>query len=229
MIELVGLAKRYGDRILFENLDASFPEGKTTVLFGPSGSGKTTILRLIAGFEKPDRGEIRIGKTPVSAPRFLAPPHRRGINMVFQNLALWPHLTIRGHIRFVFKAAGMLDGNHRDRMRVILSRVGLDGLEDRYPSRLSGGEQQRLAIARALAVPRPILLLDEPLAHVHAELKTDILNLIKTLKADTNLTMIYVTHHIEETEGLGDCFYRLEDGRLKKAGSDTKSSDGGVQ
>jgi len=214
MIDLVGLEKRFGDRVLFRNLCATFEAGRATVLSGPSGCGKTTLLRLIDGFERAEAGEIRIDGTRASTPEFLIPPHRRGINMVFQNLALWPHMTVRDHVRFVLKAAGVRGGELRARTSGVLRRVGLGGLEGAYPPRLSGGEQQRLAIARALAVPKPILLLDEPLAHVNAELKAAILELLMTIKAGAKTTMIYVTHQREEDAGLGDRFFRLEEGSL---------------
>jgi ABC-type Fe3+/spermidine/putrescine transport system ATPase subunit len=216
MIRITCLDKKYGHKQIFKGLNASFKKGKASIVWGPSGCGKTTLLRLIAGFEKPDCGEVFINSVKASSPHILLPSRKRGINMVFQNLALWPHMTVHEHLSFVLKARKVPKALHKDKMLKIINIVGLNDNGKSYPAQLSGGERQRLAIARALVVENPILLLDEPLSHIHPELKLEILKLIKRIKREFNLTMIYVTHNIGEGRYIGDELFVFENGKLKK-------------
>lgn len=216
MIRIVDLDKKYGSKQIFKGLNASFEKGKASIVWGPSGCGKTTLLRLIAGLERPDSGEIFINSAEVSSPHVLLPPRKRGINMVFQNLALWPHMTAHEHLSFVLKAKKIPRALHKDKISKIMNIVGLNDNGNSYPAHLSGGERQRLAIARALIVENPILLLDEPLSHIHPELKLEILKLIKRIKLEFGPTMIYVTHNINEGQYIGDELFVFENGKLKK-------------
>lgn len=214
IIKVLNLIKKYENRLILNKLSLSLEENKTSVIIGPSGSGKTTLLRLIAGFEKPDSGEIYINQKKVNSPKILVPPRRRGISMVFQSLALWPHMTVKEHLAFVLKAKKILKNNIQEKINKILGLVGLKDHLKKYPSQLSGGEKQRVAVARALVLEDPILLLDEPLSHIHPKLKKDILNLIKELKSELNLTVLYVTHHLNEALFIGDKLFFIDEGKL---------------
>ena len=216
IIKIHNLDKSYGDKQLFKELDASFEEGKTAIVFGPSGCGKTTLLRMIAGFEKPDSGEILLNGAKANSPEILMPPRKRRINMIFQNLALWPHMSVTEHLIFVLKARRVPKALHQDRIEQIMRAVGLSDSKNKYPSLLSGGEQQRLAIARALVAENPIMLLDEPLSNIHSELKIEILKLIKKLKLKFSLTLVYVTHNINEALFMGDELFVIDQGKLRE-------------
>ena len=216
MIRIENLGKKYGKRRVFWELNASFTKGEASVIVGPSGCGKTTLLRLIAGFENPDSGKVFIQEKEASCSRIIVPPRDRGIGMVFQNLALWPHMTIEQHLSFALRSKHVSKPERAQKIREILGAVALNDGNGRYPSKLSGGEQQRLAIARALVVENPILLLDEPLSNIHAELRMEIMILLKQLRASFGLTMIYVTHNMDEARYMGDNLFLFENGALTK-------------
>ncbi len=216
MIRIVDLDKFYGNKQLFNRLNGIFEKGTSSTILGPSGCGKTTLLRLIAGFEKPDSGVIYIDQNMVSSPKYLVPPRFRGINMVFQNLALWPHMTAYQHLAFLLKSTSLSKSNRRERINWLLQLVDLKDHTNKYPSQLSGGEQQRLAIARALALENPILLLDEPFAHIHFDLKREIQNLILKIKLELDLTLICVTHLRDDTHVFADKIYYFSDMTLEQ-------------
>lgn len=192
MIEMCGVSKSFGRVRVVSNVSFEVERSMALALIGPSGSGKTTVLRLIAGFEEPDEGEVKIDGHIVSRPGEVSPPYARGIGMVFQRPALWPHMTVTQNIAF-----GLAHCKHAEakaRIKGIIELVKLQGLENRYPHQLSGGEAQRVALARALA-PRPrILLLDEPFSNLDPELCSNMVALVRQVRSETGITSILVSH-----------------------------------
>lgn len=219
IIKVNNLKKNFGKEQVLKGISLSFDENVVNVLIGPSGSGKTTLLRLVAGLEKPDSGEIYISYIRVNSPSILIPPKKRGISMVFQNLALWPHMTVKEHLLFVMKAKKVSKQIVQDKVAQMVHLIGLESLVAKYPSQLSGGERQRLAIARALVPENPILFLDEPVSHLHPVLKKEILHLIKKLKNELELTLVYVTHRADEALFMGEKIFFLDGGVLKYEGN----------
>ncbi len=219
---LEGLWARRGTVRVLEDLDLTVPEGKVVALLGRSGSGKSTIVRLLLGLCAPDQGIIRIGNTVVSeAGEVRVPPEARDIAVVFQGLGLWPHLTVEGNLRFVLRSRGRprRRKEEADRIHTILQQVGLDGLAPRHPGQLSGGEQQRLAIARALVVDPTAVLLDEPLANLDVMTKQELLALLRDLLGERRVTALYVTHDPREASALTSDVAILEDRHVTYAGS----------
>lgn len=203
-IEFKGVSKGYGERSVIEKLSFRIETGERVVVHGPSGRGKTTVLRLLAGFIPPNKGEIRIGEQLVSSGgKVLVGPERRQVGMVFQDLALWPQLTVAENLEFALKAQGIEQGMRKERITTMLAKVQLAEYAEVYPGRLSGGQQQRVAIARAL-VARPLaLLMDEPLANLDEELRSELSRVILDLHAQLTFTLVYVTHSKEETRNIG--------------------------
>ena len=201
-----------GGRTILNGCSGVFPGGKRTVLWGRSGAGKSTLLNAIAGLEKPDRGRIALGQNEFySSPDHVdVAPYARGVGYVFQDLALWPHLTALQHVRLVGRWAGMT----RSAAVSLLDSVGLKGLESRRPGELSGGEQQRLAIARALAGQPSVLLLDEPFSSVDRETRESLYALIRAISPEIPGPTVYVSHSIDDAVGLSECAFRLANGGL---------------
>ena len=212
MITLHHLSKRYGAVQALKPTSLALPARSITVLQGPSGSGKTTLLRLIAGLELPSTGEIHLGGNLAGNPTWLQPPHSRDIGFVFQNPALWPHLTIAQNI--AFGLLGLPKREITQRIGHILATMELDGLEKRYPSQISGGEARRTAIARTLVTRPRRLLLDEPLTHLQDELKLHLLDLILDQVQQQGSSLLYITHSSEETRRIGGTLLTLVDGQL---------------
>lgn len=211
-IRLRNLIKLYDHCPAVRDVTLKVNHGHTLALVGPSGCGKTTLLRMIAGLETPDSGEIWLDKRLVSGPGCLVPPYKRGVGMVFQDLALWPHMTARQQLSFVLGREKKAARNERIQETFDLVRLAKP---DSYPHQLSGGEQQRLALARALA-PRPgILLFDEPLSNLDPGLKLELLPEIKELLARLQITAVYVTHQWEEAEYLADTVATMQTGQLE--------------
>ena len=193
--------------------DVTLAVGEEVVaIVGPSGSGKSTILRVVLGFIAPSRGSVCIGGVRVSADgRIAVPPEERHLAMVFQDLALWPHMTVREHLQFAL-AAG-------PRIEMLLQRVGLEGKGDRFPSQLSGGERQRVALARALAADPTALLLDEPLSNVDVALRRELIALLRELLSERRRSVLLVTHDLREAAALANRVAVIEAGRLVQAGT----------
>ncbi len=209
-----GAVKRYGSSHALAGIDLDVPAGRFLVLLGPSGSGKSTLARALAGIERLDAGEIHLGENLVSAPRRHVPPERRDLAMVFQDYALWPHLTAHGNVGYALRRRRLPGDEARRRCLEALERVGLSGLEGRYPHELSGGQQQRVALARALVARPGLLLFDEPLSNLDTDLRERLRVEISTLTRQSGATAVYITHDQAEAFALADVIGVLDGGRL---------------
>ncbi|MBI1848633.1 MAG: ABC transporter ATP-binding protein [Candidatus Rokubacteria bacterium] len=219
-ISLRGLVKRYGQVGAVDGLDLEVAPGELVSLLGPSGCGKTTTLRLVAGFLSPDAGEIVVGERRLSAPGAVVPPERRRMAMIFQSYALWPHMTVAQNVGYGLRVRGGLGRAEREaRVREVLARVQLAGYGSRYPGELSGGQQQRVAVARALVVEPEILLLDEPLSNLDANLREEMRFEIRRLHETFAITTLYVTHDQAEAMVISDRIAVLERGRVAQLGT----------
>ena len=214
------LAFRRGTQDILSEVSLSIDAAEVVALLGPSGSGKSTLLRIVLGLVAPDRGLVRLDGEVVSADgRILRPPEERGLAIVFQDLALWPHLTVRGNLAFGLAAKHLPADDQNERISRVLQRVSLHGKQDRYPANLSGGERQRVAIARALVLEPRALLLDEPLSNLDVPLKRELLSLLKEILRERRVTTVYVTHDLREGMQLAERFAVLEAGRISQAGT----------
>jgi iron(III) transport system ATP-binding protein len=219
-ISLRDLGKRYGGVAALEHLSLDVRPGELVALLGPSGCGKTTTLRLVAGFLKPETGEIRVGDRLLSSPAAVVPPERRRMAMIFQSYALWPHMTVAQNVGYGLRfQRGIARAERARRVQEMLKVVRLDGLEARYPGELSGGQQQRVAVARALVVEPEILLLDEPLSNLDANLREEMRFEIRRLHEAFGITTLYVTHDQAEAMVISDRIAVLERGRLAQVGT----------
>lgn len=215
MLELQALGKRFGAVEAVRELSLEVPAGELLSLLGPSGCGKTTTLRMVAGFEAPTSGQVRIGGRDVTA----LPPQRRGVGMVFQNYALFPHLDVAQNVAFGLEARGTPRGELRRRVGEALERVDLAGYTARKVQELSGGQQQRVALARALAPEPPVLLLDEPLSNLDTVLRERTRTELRALLKRIGITSIFVTHDQEEAFALSDRVAVMYAGRLQQVGT----------
>jgi ABC-type Fe3+/spermidine/putrescine transport system ATPase subunit len=199
IVKLDSVFRSYGRTAVLDNISLEIDEAERTVILGPSGCGKTTILRLIAGFSAPDKGRIFIAGDLVARDRqIIKPPERRNLGMVFQDLALWPHLSVKGNLDFGLKVKGFPKIERGRLIREILNLIGLPECADRKPTELSGGQQQRVALARALVLEPRVLLMDEPLSSLDPELNIRLRKEIIQLQKQIGFTMMYVTHDREE-------------------------------
>ena len=214
-ITLRDLTKRFESLVAVNGLNLEIQEGELITLLGPSGCGKTTTLRLIGGFEVPNEGDIFFGERPVT----WLQPELRNIGIVFQNYALFPHMTVWENVAFGLEMRREPPARVRQRVAAILEKVQLAGLERRFPHQLSGGQQQRVALARALVVNPAVLLLDEPLANLDAKLREEMRFYIRHLQREFGITTIYVTHDQAEAMVLADRIALMKDGRLQQLGS----------
>lgn len=201
------------------DLSIEVKDNQFVTLLGPSGCGKTTTLRLIAGYLKPDAGTISVDNRLISSPERVIPPEERGMGMVFQNYAIWPHKTVFENVVFGLRVRKLPRKAARERVEQVLDLVNLAGLEDRFPNELSGGQQQRVALARSLVVEPGILLLDEPLSNLDAKLRERMRSELKALQRRTGITFVYVTHDQAEALALSDQIAVLHLGRLQQFGS----------
>ncbi|WP_417270804.1 ABC transporter ATP-binding protein [Celeribacter sp.] len=210
-----------------ENLDLTIPSGEFLCLLGPSGCGKTTTLRMIAGLENLTEGEIHIGDKlvdSVSEGAFV-PPEKRGIGLVFQNYALWPHMTVEENIAFGLKLQGMEKAAREKNINSVMKRLGIERYRNRYPAEMSGGQQQRVALARMLAVQPDVILMDEPLSNLDAKLRLDMRSELKRLHAESGATFIFVTHDQWEAMTLATTIAVMSEGHLQQLGSPTDIYD----
>ncbi len=218
-VDVSNLTKRFGATTAVDDVSFSVAEGQFVALLGPSGSGKTTVLRMLAGLERPDEGRIAVHGRPVFGGRREIPAEERDIGMVFQDYALWPHMTVAQNIAFGLRLRRFTRRDRDERVAEALSLVHLDGLDARFPDQLSGGQQQRVAIARALATRPRLLLLDEPLSNLDAALREEMrVELVRLLKAQ-GITAIYVTHDRIEALAMADQIVVMRDGRVAQIGA----------
>jgi iron(III) transport system ATP-binding protein len=214
-LTIANVSKRFGLHQALNDVSLELAPGEAVVVLGPSGCGKTTLLRLIAGLEIPDTGEIWLGGTQVSSPRrALVLPHERGVGFVFQDLALWPHLTVQENLDFVLESTKMLRADRRARAHEVLALVRIEQLSSRYPHELSGGEQQRVALARALVGQPRVFLLDEPLSSLDPELRVTVRDELVRLQRVLHVTTVYVTHDREDVTVLADRVVEMRGGRI---------------
>jgi len=209
------IVKRFGKNEVVGRTSFDIGEGEFFTLLGPSGCGKTTLLRLIAGFYAPDEGEIRFDGKRVNE----VPPHERGIGMVFQNYALWPHMTVFDNVGYGLKMRNVSSAELKQRVNAVLAKVHLEGLEARYPGQISGGQQQRVALARALVLNPKILLLDEPLSNLDAKVRIQVRAEIRKLQKELGITTVYVTHDQEEALTLSDRIVVFNQARIFQLGT----------
>jgi spermidine/putrescine ABC transporter ATP-binding subunit len=213
-IRVDGVVKRFGAVTAVDRADLTVADGELFTLLGPSGCGKTTLLRLLAGFAQPDAGQIRFGGRVVSG----LPAYDRNIGMVFQNYALWPHMTVRANVTYGLRLRKLPAAEIDARAAEGLRKVNLAGFESRYPGQLSGGQQQRVALARALVLNPDLLLLDEPLSNLDAKVRVQVRAEIRKLQQELGITTIYVTHDQEEALSLSDRVAVMKDGRVLQVG-----------
>ena len=215
------LKKQFGEVEAVKDVSFTVGSKKFVTLLGPSGCGKTTVLRCIAGIEEPDEGEISIGGDVVfsSSSGIFVPPEKRGIGMVFQSYALWPHLTVFGNIAYPLKIRRVPQDEIRNKVKAALELVHLSGLEDRLAPNLSGGQQQRVALARALVYDPKLVLFDEPLSNLDAPLREEMRGELKQLQKNVGITAIYVTHDRAEALSLSDELIIIEKGSIMANGT----------
>ncbi len=216
-VRCAGVTKRYGDVAAVDGVELAVQPGESLSIVGPSGSGKTTTLRLIAGFEAVDAGEISLRGTVVSGRKAHVPPERRSVGIVFQEHALFPHKTVGENVAFGLHKLG--SDERGVRLTEALELVRLTHLEGRYPHELSGGEQQRVALARALAPNPAVMLLDEPFSNLDADLRARIRGEVKSILADAGVTVVFVTHDQEDALFMGDRIAIINDGRIEQSGT----------
>lgn len=218
-VELEALTKYFGAAAALDGLNLTIAHGSLVCLLGPSGCGKTTTLRLVAGFLEPDRGVIRVGGRIVSEPGRTLPPERRGMSMIFQSYALWPHMTIAENVAYGLKLRRLDRSERERRVAAILNVTRLGEFAGRYPQELSGGQQQRAALARALVVEPETLLLDEPLSNLDANLREEMRFEIRRLHEAYKYTTIYVTHDQGEAMTTADRVVVMNCGRVEQVGT----------
>jgi len=215
-LRLIEVTKRHGDQAAVDRLSLDVSEGEILALLGPSGCGKTTTLRLIAGLETPDEGEVVIaGERVASNGHNVIAPRSRSIGFVFQDLALWPHFTVAGNLGFVLASAGWPKAERAKRIAEVLRLMKTESFAERYPSQLSGGEQQRVALARALVGRPRLLLLDEPMSSLDTELKEELLGELTSMQRSLGITTIYVTHDQGEAAVLAHRVVSMRAGRIE--------------
>jgi putative spermidine/putrescine transport system ATP-binding protein len=214
-VRLEGVRKEYGDVVAVDGVDLEIGQGEFFTLLGPSGSGKTTTLRLIAGFERPDAGRIELGGRDVSA----VPPYARDVNTVFQDYALFPHMTVADNVAYGLRVKGVSRRERQGRVESVLERMRLPGLGGRKPVQLSGGQRQRVALARALVNRPEVLLLDEPLGALDLKLRQEMQLFLKSLQQDLGITFVYVTHDQDEALTMSDRLAVFNHGRIEQLGA----------
>src|SRR5918999_4618378 len=217
-VSIRGLTKRFADAAAVDELHLEIGDGEFVSLLGPSGCGKTTTLRLIAGFLQPDAGEIRVGGEVISSPSLLVPPERRNMSMIFQSYAVWPHMTVAQNVAYGLKFKKLTKQQIDAKVTKLLGVVHLSELKDRYSAELSGGQQQRVALARALVVEPQILLMDEPLSNLDANLREEMRFEIRRLHEEFGITTVYVTHDQAEAMATSDRIAVLNRGRMVQVG-----------
>jgi iron(III) transport system ATP-binding protein len=220
-VRLIGIRKEFGDVVAVDQFSVDIADGEFVSFLGPSGCGKTTTLRMIAGFDMPTSGDIYIGDTLMSSVEgnTFASPEERNIGMVFQNYAVWPHMTVFDNIAYPLKIKKEKRGIIKNKVEQHLLLVGLEGFGERYPHQLSGGQQQRVALARALVMDPEVMLLDEPLSNLDAKLREEMRFEIKDLQKKTGVTIVYVTHDQAEAIVMSDRIVVMDTGYIQQVDS----------
>jgi putative spermidine/putrescine transport system ATP-binding protein len=214
-VRLVSIKKTYGIVVAVDEVDLEIVEGEFFTMLGPSGSGKTTLLRMIAGFERPDSGIVELGGTDVT----LAPPYARNVNTVFQDYALFPHMTVAENVEYGLRIRKVPRKERRRRAEDALQMVRLEGLGGRKPAQLSGGQRQRVALARAIVNEPQVLLLDEPLGALDLKLRQEMQTELKRIQREVGITFVYVTHDQEEALTMSDRLAVIDAGRVAQIGT----------
>jgi len=219
-IAIESITLKYAGKLVIDGLSLTVEPGEVLALLGPSGSGKTSVLRVVLGFATPETGTVRLaGEIASREGRLLVLPEDRGLAVVFQDLALWPHLTVAGNLAFGLQSKGVSRSEREARIRAMLGRVGLAGKENSHPGQLSGGERQRVAIARALVLEPRAVLLAEPLSNLDVGFKRELLPIFRDLLKENRTTALYVTHDLREAAALGDRIAVMERGRVVQEGT----------
>jgi iron(III) transport system ATP-binding protein len=213
-VSIQSLAKKFGDTAVLKEISLEVHDQELFFLLGPSGCGKTTLLRIIAGFYQPDGGRLFFGDKPMEG----VPPHQRNTGMVFQNYALWPHMTVAENVAYGLDVRGVGAAERKNRVSEALAIVQMEKYALRAPNQLSGGQQQRVALARALVIRPDVLLLDEPLSNLDAKLRLEMREEIRRIHAQTRITTIYVTHDQKEALSLADRMAVMRDGAIEQLG-----------
>ncbi len=216
-IEVTGLGKRYGSVVVLHDVSFTLRDGEFLTLLGPSGSGKTTTLGIIAGFVEPDSGDVRVSNRSIVD----LPPRQRNLGIVFQNYALFPHLTVSANVEFGLRMRKVARAERQRRARHMLERVGLAGFGERTPAQLSGGQQQRVALARALIIDPAALLLDEPLGALDRRLRQQVEIELKSIQRETGVSVLHVTHDQEEAMVMSDRLAVMRAGRIEQIDTPT--------
>src|SRR6478609_4090224 len=217
-VRLTNIRKSFGDVVAADGVDLEIAEGEFFTMLGPSGSGKTTLLRMIAGFERPDAGTIELGGTDVTR----EPPYLRNVNTVFQDYALFPHMTVRQNVEYGMKVRKVARAQRGERANRALEMVRLSDLGARKPVQLSGGQRQRVALARAIVNEPEVLLLDEPLGALDLKLRQEMQIELKRIQREVGITFVYVTHDQEEALTMSDHVAVFNEGRIEQVGSPTQ-------
>lgn len=215
LVRIEGVSKHFGDTVALDNLTLDIARGEFVTFLGPSGCGKSTTLRILGGFERPTSGRVILDGKDVT----LQPPEKRQVNMVFQDYALFPHMTVRKNISFGLELKGMAKSEIQRRQDEIMEFLELDGFGDRYPGQLSGGQRQRVALARALAPDPALLLLDEPLGALDAKLRGQVQQELKSIQRRSDKTFFFVTHDQEEALTMSDRIVVMNKGRVEQDGT----------
>ena len=218
-ISINNVTKAFGDVVVLKNFNEVFQDKEFVTLLGPSGCGKTTMLRMIAGFEKPTSGEISIDGRVVSSEKTFVPPEKRDIGMVFQSYAVWPHMTVYDNVAYPLKIKRMDKAVIKQKVEWILEAVHLSQYAQRIPSQLSGGQQQRVALGRALVAEPKLLLLDEPLSNLDAKLRESMRFEIKEIQKNFGITVVYVTHDQTEAMAMSDRIIVINRGVIQQIGT----------
>src|SRR2546425_3186228 len=213
-VSIQNLPKKFPAAVVLKNISLEVQDQELFFLLGPSGCGKTTLLRLIAGFYQPDEGRLFFGGKPMNG----VPPHQRNTGMVFQNYALWPHMTVAENVVYGLDVRGVSAAEKKKRVAEALAIVQMDKFAHRAPNQLSGGQQQRVALARALVIHPDVLLLDEPLSNLDARLRLEMREEIRRIHARTRITTIYVTHDQKEALSLADRMAEMREGAIEQLG-----------
>ena len=214
-IQLANVSKHFGPTVALDNLDLNIDPGEFCTILGPSGCGKSTTLRILGGFEKPTMGKVYLGSEDVTN----TPPNQRDVNMVFQDYALFPHMTAGKNIAFGLELKGKSIMETTERVEELLKFLQLEGYKDRKPHELSGGQRQRVALARSLAPDPKVLLLDEPLGALDAKLRKQVQIELKDIQKHTGKTFVFVTHDQEEALTISDRIVVMKEGRLEQIGT----------